>query len=888
MIVYANPEAIATAKVVAHDNLRRAQASSTASSTPLVNIKPSQNQPGLSSNDNNLLTTGTPSDSTGAIGPVNYVEMINQRVAAYNRSLALIGSTVDLSNFVNPNGRGGTTTDPQIEWDAQAGRWLYAAVEVQAGANYLLYGWSKTSDPTNFSGTGWCRWDLSTGNDFEDYPKLGHDSTSIVIGANLLDYPNGGKPSFVTATIFTFTKPASGVTSCSQPSFNQFGTRSNPLHNGDGSLSFTPVPANTTDSGANDYIAAAHNGAIQPFKSAIMVWHLSYGKKGVPTLVADGDLSVAGYQVPPSAPQASSPNYLDTLDTRLTQAVARVDPDAAGNTAIWTQHTISEPSNAQPLVRWYELIPATQTVRQSGDANSGVMISNFNGSISPTIDGNEAVLQYNQSSSTQLPSIVVLSRLGSTPLGQMDPVVTSLATIGTSPSAENDNTCGGTQQRPCRWGDYSSVTPDPSANHTVWGTGALTGSNNFGLAGWTTRNFAVTTLSTPYCLTATIAGGYYHSLAVGLDGTVWAWGATGLGQIGAGRTTTNQLTPTQVLGQGGSGLLTGISYVAAGQYHSLGLRASDGSVWAWGNNLDGELGNNDPTGANQFTPVQVVYASTGTPLTGVSDIATRNSHSLAIRKSDGTVWSWGLNTYGQLGNSSVPLTQSRAAVQVIGLGGVVKIATGDNFSVAIDSSGFVWAWGDDSNGQLGDNVGGFGAMSVVPIKVHGLHNVGVLVGGLKVASRQSGTDVINSDHTLSAWGIGNQPSTATPLIVPTSTGSGSLFPMFAVGAGLNVTYAVDYSDYTLWDWGDNGAGELGDGTTTFRPSPVHVQNSSGGLLSSVFYATGGGGHSIAVLQSGAVDTWGLNSGGQLGDGTTNNRPIPYQVALPAIQTPTSC
>jgi alpha-tubulin suppressor-like RCC1 family protein len=223
------------------------------------------------------------------------------------------------------------------------------------------------------------------------------------------------------------------------------------------------------------------------------------------------------------------------------------------------------------------------------------------------------------------------------------------------------------------------------------------------------------------------------------------------------------------------------------------------------------------------------------------------------------------------------------------LTGIVKVAVGDNFSVAIDSAGNVYAWGDDSAGQLGDNRSGFGVMSQVPIQVHGLGNVGTLGGAGKVASRSNGTDVMNSDHTLSAWGTGNQPSSLTPVIVPMSSGSGSLFPIFAVSASVNNTYAADYSDVTLWDWGDNTYGQIGDGTTTFQPRPTHVLGLNGvGLLSPVFYATGGAGHSIAVLESGAVAAWGLNSAGQLGDGSTANRLVPYQVSLASIHLPTSC
>ncbi|MBF0487187.1 MAG: hypothetical protein HQK98_03415, partial [Nitrospirae bacterium] len=143
-----------------------------------------------------------------------------------------------------------------------------------------------------------------------------------------------------------------------------------------------------------------------------------------------------------------------------------------------------------------------------------------------------------------------------------------------------------------------------------------------------------------------VAGGFEHTIALTGDGTVWAWGYNGYGQLGDG-TNTNSNTPVQVSG------LTGVTAVAGGAVHSVALR-SDGTVWAWGLNQYGQLGNGTNTNSN--TPVQV------SGLTGVTAVAAGFEHSVAL-KSDGTVWAWGYNGYGQLGNGTN--TNSNTPVQVL-------------------------------------------------------------------------------------------------------------------------------------------------------------------------------------------------------------------------------
>jgi len=168
-----------------------------------------------------------------------------------------------------------------------------------------------------------------------------------------------------------------------------------------------------------------------------------------------------------------------------------------------------------------------------------------------------------------------------------------------------------------------------------------------------------------------LAVGFEHSLALESDGTVWGWGGNGLGQLGNG-TFTDGTTPVQVLGPGGVGYLTGVTALAVGgvNEHSLALKG-DGTVWAWGGNGLGQLGNGTFTNSN--TPVQVLGPSGVGYLTGMTALAVGFEHSLAL-KSDGTVWAWGFNSFGQLGNGT--FTDSDTPVQVLGLSGVTAIGGG--------------------------------------------------------------------------------------------------------------------------------------------------------------------------------------------------------------------
>jgi hypothetical protein len=435
------------------------------------------NAPGFSATDNTPANNGTPPDPTGAIGPTHYLEFVNSKVGVYDRTNLSLLSSRDLDVFVGRSGQ--DVFDPQIQWDQTGNRWLYVADDVLSSSqNFLAFGWSKTADPSDLV-NGWCRFVVGTGTTLEDYPKLGHDNNHILFGSNAF-----GPSSFLTAHVWSVAKPANGDTSCTAPTLSVFGSAASPLTTSDGTLVFTPVPANTADSLAAGYVVAADSPLVVGSPSQIMAWHVA-GTPASPSLVPDGNMNVSAYSIPANVPQPGTSFVLDSSDARLTQAVAHADQDAGNAEAVWTQHTVPGPGG-RSVARWYELLPAALTVRQQGtiqDASHFV----FNAAISPAMNGSSAVIEYNIGSSTLLAQIRAQSRGPGTPVGTMG----SEILLGTSAAADQDFSCkpsGGGP--PCRWGDYAGATPDPLNDRVVWGTNQVNGPFTSD-PHWTTRNFAI-------------------------------------------------------------------------------------------------------------------------------------------------------------------------------------------------------------------------------------------------------------------------------------------------------------------------------------------------------------------------------------------------------------
>jgi alpha-tubulin suppressor-like RCC1 family protein/fibronectin type 3 domain-containing protein len=294
-----------------------------------------------------------------------------------------------------------------------------------------------------------------------------------------------------------------------------------------------------------------------------------------------------------------------------------------------------------------------------------------------------------------------------------------------------------------------------------------------------------------------LGAGQNHSLGVASDGSVWAWGDNSQGQLGNG-TTTGGATPVQVSN------LSGAVAVRGGNAHSLAL-LSDGTVRAWGSNAEGQLGNG--TMVSSDVPVQVANVS------GVTAISSGYNHGMALR-SDGTVWAWGQGYCGELGNGVN--ANSDVPVQVSGLSGVVAIAGGYMLSMAVTADGSVWVWGGTCNAIWPD--------TAVPVQVSGLSNA------VAAADRV----VLERDGTVwwVAQGANNQPQQV-----------GGLAGVTAIDSSGGTGIAIE-SDGSVWTWGFNQYGELGDGNTTDSSSAIQV--------SGVYGATAvaeGGAHALAIASS---------------------------------------
>jgi hypothetical protein len=455
------------------------------------------NKPGMSAAES--AGAVTPPDTTGAVGPGNYMEFVNGTgITAYDRELNPVSGPVALGNFIGyPLDE---VFDPQIQWDPSWGRWVYAMDDIEFGAeigpeefeefNYLAFGWSKTADPANISteepgeglGAGWCSYFIFTGALFDDYPKLGHSDSGLTIGTNVFDPSLPPNEEFQGSRLWSIAKPGSPE-SCPELGGGSIGV-TGALHTEDGGIAFTPVPANTADSSADSYVVASDYPEPVPGHQ-IMGWHLSGAGTGA-TLVADGNMNVATYHFPAFVPQPGTAQEIDSLDTRLTNAVAVTDPDA-GQEAVWTQHTVDGPGG-RSVVRWYELLPATRTVRQEGTISDPSQFV-FNGAISPARQGDSAAIDYNRGSETLFPDMHAQSRDLDTSLGQMEGDVL----LGTSAGHAVDFSCDifAVEPEPCRWGDYAGASPDPVQGGVVWGSNQGLAAPSGEFSRWTTRNFAL-------------------------------------------------------------------------------------------------------------------------------------------------------------------------------------------------------------------------------------------------------------------------------------------------------------------------------------------------------------------------------------------------------------
>ena len=335
-----------------------------------------------------------------------------------------------------------------------------------------------------------------------------------------------------------------------------------------------------------------------------------------------------------------------------------------------------------------------------------------------------------------------------------------------------------------------------------------------------------------------------------------ASGWNAFGQLGTG-SRVDRRSVTAVAG------LTGVASLSAGTYHTLAVR-SDGTVWAWGWNGLGQLG--DGTTTDRPAPVKVAG------LTDVVEVSAGAAHSLAV-KVDGTVWAWGWNAVGQLGDGTT--IDRHQPVKVASAAGFTSVAAGALHSLAL-SGNWVYAWGWNGVGQLGD---GTHMDRLVPQMVP-WSDYAPPVRAIAAGAYHS--VVVTEAGSVSTWGWNAYGQlgmgTTGDRVLPSTIDVGRDAVVRSVAAGGMHTLAV-LSDGTVRAWGWNGNGQLGDGTTVDRLTPVPVPG-----LTQVRSIAGGMYHSAAVSMDGTVRAWGWNGVGQLGTGGTADSRIPVVVPVPRAGT----
>ena len=389
---------------------------------------------------------------------------------------------------------------------------------------------------------------------------------------------------------------------------------------------------------------------------------------------------------------------------------------------------------------------------------------------------------------------------------------------------------------------------------------------------------------------------YSHSNAIKSDGTLWTWGYNRYGQLGIGNTT-NQYSPVQV------GEDTNWSIVALGVSHTSALK-SDGTLWAWGSDSYGQLGIGN---TNQYNSPEVV----GNDNDWSEIICGMKFFTMGI-KSDGSLWAWGDNQYGQLGIGNT-ITQT-IPIQVEVDYDWTQVSCGEWHTMGIKTDGTLWAWGNNNSGYLGI---GNTIQQTSPVKVGeggdwsqiqcgSLYTMGIKTDGTlwawgsnssgqlgigntidQLSPVQVGSDTdwskvfcgwdhsiaIKGDGSLWAWGrnvygqlgIGNTISQ----LIPVRVGSDSDWSKVTCG---NIYNLALKTNGTLWAWGANHYGQLGIGNTTNQFAPIQVGSDSD--WSRIACGTE---HSLAIKTDGTLLTWGSNRNGQLGNGTINNESSPITI-----------
>ncbi|MCL2082890.1 MAG: InlB B-repeat-containing protein [Oscillospiraceae bacterium] len=320
---------------------------------------------------------------------------------------------------------------------------------------------------------------------------------------------------------------------------------------------------------------------------------------------------------------------------------------------------------------------------------------------------------------------------------------------------------------------------------------------------------------------ATISAGASHSAAVQKNGSLWMWGNNSNGRLGNGNTI-QQNKPIKIM--------DGVASVSAGNSHTMAVK-TDRTLWAWGFNGSGQLGNGNTIQQNK--PVKI--------MDGVASVSTGNTHTMAV-KTDGSLWAWGNNSSGQLGDVITAIVPMRI------MSGVAYVSSGGNHTLALRTNGSLWAWGNNGSGQLGD---GTTISKTNPLQI--------MSGVESISAGGDYSMAIKTDGSLWAWGNNSScqlgDGTKDRRTVPVKIMDG----VKTVSSGNTHTMVVK-KDKTLWAWGSNTSGQLGDSTMIDREKPKKI-------MDNIYTVSAGASYTTAVKIDGSLIAWGANGSGQLGDAT---------------------